>query len=312
MSEAVFSYGLLFDSAMDDFRLRVFVEVARRLNFTKAAQELFISQPAVTKHIQELESLFRVQLFERSGGRIALTGAGRLLLARAETILEGYRRLKLEMNLLTDSFDGELRLGASTTIAQYLLPEVMARYIARYPDVKLSLMTCNSRQVEEALSDQRIDLGLVEGCSHQPGLKYTRFADDELVLVTGARNAAAREEISLEELLSLPLVLRETGSGTLEVIEQALAAHHVRLSQLRILLQMGTTEGIKSFLAGSDAYAIVSVVAVARELAEGRLRVVEVNGLELKREFAFVHPQGGGHELAEHFMRFASLVPLYG
>lgn len=296
---------------MDDFRLRVFVEVAGRLNFTKAAQELFISQPAVTKHIQELENLFRVQLFERAGGRIALTEAGKLFLVRAELILDGYRSLKLEMNLLADNFEGELRLGASTTIAQYLLPKVMARYIARYPDVKLSLMTGNSRQVEEALGEHRIDLGLVEGCSHRPGLKYTRFADDELVLVTNARRPSVRDEVSVQDLLTLPLVLRETGSGTLEVIEQALAAHHVRLSQLRILLQIGSTEGIKSFLAGSDAYAIVSVAAMARELADGRLKVIEVEGLELKREFAFVYPQGGGHELSEHFMRFASLVPLY-
>ena len=116
---------------MDDFRLRVFITAAKTLNFTKCAEQLYISQPAVSKHIGELESRYKVQLFERSGSRLALTEAGRVMLEHAERIADGYRRLQYEMDLFTDRLGGELKVGASTTIAQYVLPQVLARFTAR-------------------------------------------------------------------------------------------------------------------------------------------------------------------------------------
>lgn len=132
---------------MDDFRLRVFITAAKTLNFTKCAEQLYISQPAVSKHIGELESRYKVQLFERSGSRLALTEAGRVMLEHAERIADGYRRLQYEMDLFTDRLGGELKVGASTTIAQYVLPQVLARFTARFPEVKVSLASGNSEQV---------------------------------------------------------------------------------------------------------------------------------------------------------------------
>lgn len=130
---------------MDDFRLRVFITAAKTLNFTKCAEQLFISQPAVSKHIGELESRYKVQLFERSGSRLALTEAGRVMLEHAERIADGYRRLQYEMDLFTDRLGGELKVGASTTIAQYVLPQVLARFTARFPEVKVSLASGKQR-----------------------------------------------------------------------------------------------------------------------------------------------------------------------
>lgn len=145
---------------MDDFRLRVFITAAKTLNFTKCAEQLYISQPAVSKHIGELESRYKVQLFERSGSRLALTEAGRVMLEHAERIADGYRRLQYEMDLFTDRLGGELKVGASTTIAQYVLPQVLARFTARFPEVKVSLVSGNSEQVEAALARHDTDLGL--------------------------------------------------------------------------------------------------------------------------------------------------------
>lgn len=145
---------------MDDFRLRVFITAAKTLNFTKCAEQLFISQPAVSKHIGELESRYKVQLFERSGSRLALTEAGRVMLEHAERIADGYRRLQYEMDLFTDRLGGELKVGASTTIAQYVLPQVLARFTARFPEVKVSLASGNSEQVEAALARHDTDLGV--------------------------------------------------------------------------------------------------------------------------------------------------------
>lgn len=287
-----------------DFRLTVFVSVARHLNFTRAAGELHISQPAISRHIRELESEYKTQLFERAGNTVKLTRSGETMLRYAESILETYRSLQLEMNLLTGNFSGELRVGASTTIAQYILPPLVARFISLFPDVRLTLTSGNTEQIEQALEEHKIDIGLVEGAHRKPSLRYTPFQKDELALVTGSTNKIG-EEISIEELSSLPLVLRETGSGTLEVIEQALAAHNKKLSQMNILLQLGSTESIKLFIENSPTvFSIVSISAVTKELMNDKLKVIEVPGLQLEREFSYVVAQSAHSEIRERFLRF--------
>lgn len=190
---------------MDDFRLRVFITAAKTLNFTKCAEQLFISQPAVSKHIGELESRYKVQLFERSGSRLALTEAGRVMLEHAERIADGYRRLQYEMDLFTDRLGGELKVGASTTIAQYVLPQVLARFTARFPEVKVSLASGNSEQVEAALARHDTDLGLVESSARHPGFHYEPFIPDELVLIASTKGRYGRcDQVTLAELQTVP------------------------------------------------------------------------------------------------------------
>ena len=267
---------------MDDFRLKVFRSVARNLSFTKASQELFVSQPAITKHIQELEATYQVRLFERQGNKISLTSAGRLLLEHCECILACYKRLEYEMHLLHNEYKGELRLGASTTIAQYVLPALLGMFMRQYPSVSLSLENGNSRDIESALTEHRIDLGLVEGIHRQPNLKYTPFLADELVAVVHAQGKFAQlEEITPEELVNIPLVLRERGSGTLDVIER-----------------------IKRFLENADCMGIVSVRSIARELSAGILRIVDIKGMSMVRDFCFVQLQGQEEGLSQLFVRF--------
>lgn len=278
---------------MDDFRLRVFITAAKTLNFTKCAEQLFISQPAVSKHIGELESRYKVQLFERSGSRLALTEAGRVMLEHAERIADGYRRLQYEMDLFTDRLGGELKVGASTTIAQYVLPQVLARFTARFPEVKVSLASGNSEQVEAALARHDTDLGLVESSARHPGFHYEPFIPDELVLIASTKGRYGRcDQVTLAELQTVPLVLRESGSGTLEVISKYLAAADVRLASLRVVMQLGSTESIKSFVRNSDAMAIVSVASIVDELRSGELRIIDIEGCTIRREFSFCWPEG--------------------
>lgn len=291
---------------MDDFRLRVFITAAHTLSFTRTAAELFISQPAVSKHIAELESGYKTQLFARRGSRLELTSAGRTLLAAAERIAGEYRRLQYEMSLCASHVEGELRLGASTTIAQYLLPSILAKFTARFPDVKVSVVSGNSDQIEQALSAQDIDLGMVESLSRRQGIHYTRFTDDELVLVARPGGAYARtDSVTPGALKTIPLVMRESGSGTLEVISAALAGAGVRLASLRVAMRLGSTEGIKSFVRNSDAMAIVSVISVVDELRSGALRIVDIEGVSLCRQFAFVHTEAEPEALVRQFMDFA-------
>ncbi|MEG2369825.1 MAG: LysR substrate-binding domain-containing protein [Alistipes sp.] len=291
---------------MDDFRLNVFIVAARTLSFTRAADQLCISQPAVSRHISELESTYKVQLFIRNGNHIELTDAGRTMLTHAERLSDGYRHLQYEMSLCSSQIAGELRLGASTTIAQYLLPAILAKFKSRFSEVKISLLSGNSDRVEQALGAHTIDLGLVESISRHQGLHYTPFTPDELVLVARTGGSYARtESITIEELQQLPLVLREDGSGTLEVIVAALAAQGVRLSQLNIVMRLGTTEGIKAFVRNSDALALVSVISVVDELRSGTLRIIDIEDLSLCREFAFVHMEADPAALSGQFMLFA-------
>lgn len=292
---------------MEDFRLKVFVAVARNGSFTKAASELYISQPAVSKHIQELESDYQVRLFERKGNLNLLTTAGELLLSHADTILHDYKQMAFEMNLLTQNHAGELRIGASTTIAQYLLPAPLSLFIRKFPDIKVTLLTANSTDIERALTTGRIDIGLVEGCRRQPALHYTPFMRDELVVVTSTRGAfASLGEITLEQLQQLPLVIRESGSGSLEVLEDALSHHNLKLSSFKVLLQLGSTEGIKRFLETSDAVGIISIAALSQELLSNRLKVVDVSDFSCERTFTFVRNQGDNSSLTIDFERFVS------
>lgn len=289
-----------------DFRLNVFVEVARHLSFTKAARELFISQPAITKHIQELENIYKVQLFNRIGGKISLTPQGEIFLKHANEILAQYKLLANEMELVTEQFSGELKIGASTTIAQYLIAPLLADFIVRFPQVKVSLFTGNSEQIEDALENKKIDIGLVEGSRRSNHLKYSPLAKDELVLVTSSQNPIG-ESVAVTDIATLPLVLREVGSGTLEVIEKALLENGIKLSDLNILLHIGTTEGIKNFLKTSkNSYAIVSIISVLEELKNNDLKIVDIVGMEMLREFVFVTMQGGQNTKLERFMSFAA------
>ena len=291
---------------MSDFRLKVFLSVAKNLSFTKASQELFVSQPAITKHIQELETCYQVRLFDRQGNKISLTEAGKLLQEHSEKILEDYKRLEYEMHLLHNEYIGDLKLGASTTISQYVLPPLLANFIAKFPQVNLSLLNGNSREIEAALQEHRIDLGLVEGICRLPNLRYTTFLQDELVAVvhTGSK-LSLPDEITPEDLSRIPLVLRERGSGTLDVFERALSEHNMKLSSLNVLLYLGSTESIKLFLEHTDCIGIVSIRSISRELLSGTFRVIEIEGMPMLREFCFAQPQGQESGLSQVLMQFA-------
>ena len=290
---------------MSDFRLKVFYSVAKNLSFTKASQELFVSQPAITKHIRELESLYQTRLFNRLGNKISLTESGYVLLEHCERILSEYRKLEYDMHLLHNEYNGQLRLGASTTIAQYVLPPILARFTEKYPKITVSLIDTNSRNIEQALQEHDIDLGMVEGVFRLPNLKYEPFLHDELVPVVCASSPlAAKDSLSLDELREVPLVLRERGSGTLDAIEMALSEQGLKLSSMNVRLHLGSTESIKLFLENSDCMGIVSIRSICKELAAGTFRVVEIKDMPMLRDFCFVQLQGQEGGLSQAFMNY--------
>jgi len=267
-----------------DYRDNVFLSVAENLSFSKAAEELFISQPAVTKHIKELESKLNSALFERKGNKIYLTKAGKLAYSHLNAIKQQYRELEFELGRLNDTFKGSLRVGASSTISQYLIPRVIAAFHKRYPSIELFLFNGNSFEMEQKLLANEIDLALVENESSQSNIKYTDFLDDEIVVVTAGNSVySKRKLISVADFKQMPIVLREKGSGTLEVIYKSLSRHYINLEKLNILIHLGSTEAIKSFLCDFDGIALVSEKAIEKELRYKEIVKLSIKNIKLNR-----------------------------
>lgn len=290
---------------MFDFRLKVFYTVAKRLNFTKAAGELLISQPAVTRHIRELESQFNLVLFDRKGNRVVLSPAGEVLLRHTEDIMEIYRQIEFDLNQFNQTLKGVLHIGSSTSITQYILPPLLARFHSIHQDVKVELLNGNSEQIEHALLNKSIELGVVEGKSKRREIHYTPFLKDEIVLVCSSKNSLInKDEIKLEELKQIPLLLREPGSGTLEVIANALKQQGISLADLKVEMQLGSTEAIKTYLQHSDCMAFISLHAIFKELQNGILKIIEIKKLPIPRDFYFITPQGPEGGLPALLMQF--------
>lgn len=288
-----------------DFRLKVFRAVADRLSFTRAAEELFITQPAVTKHINELERQLAVPLFIRHGNSISLTPEGVLLLTHARKILASYQELNDAFATDSSSFEGEIVIGASTTISQYVLPAILSRFKRRYPAVCVTLVNGNTEQIERMIVEKKIDFGVIEGSAGNPQLHYETFMEDELVLVTASSNQTLkRDEIAISDLPTLSWVIRETGSGTLDVVERALALHGLTFRSLHIEMQLGSTEGIKHYLYGSETVAFISIQAILEELHHNLLRIIEITDLHLMRKFSFVTRHGQSNRLCSLFKQF--------
>lgn len=288
-----------------DYRDSVFLTVAENLSFSKAAEHLNISQPAVTRHIKEMEERYSTNLFERKGNKIYLTKSGEKAYNALKQIAQQYRELDFEIGQIHSSLSGEFKIGASSTISQYVIPKVIASFHKRYPKVQIILLNGNSFEMETLLLNNQVDLALVENSSSQSGLKYKDFLNDELIVVTGANSVyAKRDYISRDDLSQLPIVLREQGSGTLEVIKAALSKQGINFENINTLIHLGSTESIKNFLMDFDGLAIVSAKAVKTELFLKSLIKLEVSGFTIPRKFRISYKLGHKSRQVELFENF--------
>jgi DNA-binding transcriptional LysR family regulator len=287
-----------------DFRLKVFYTVANRLSFTKAATELFITQPAISKHIKELEEQYKIKLFERNGSKILLTPAGEVLLEHTKSIFEYYRKIDFDMSALINERLGLLRVGASTTISQYIIPPLLAHFHQKLKEVRVSLLNGNTEQIESALIKQEIEIGIVEGQSKNKSIKYTEFLKDELVVVCNSAHFLSKlDYVTHEDLIKMNFLIREQGSGTLEVIEHALKPFGIRFSNLNIEMQLGSTESIKSYLLNSDCVAFLSIHSIEKELKNKELTILDVQNLSIERYFYIISLQGKQDALSDLFLK---------
>jgi DNA-binding transcriptional LysR family regulator len=269
---------------VDFYRLQIFRTVAKHLSYSKAADELFISQPAVSKHVHLLEQELGEKLLMRSGRALQLTDAGRLAFDCAQRLEALAEELELALRELRDLERGTLRLAASETPGHYLLPESLSRFHHRHPGVRLTLDVSNSSTVVERVLRREVDLGFVGKSKLPAGLQVLPLVEDEIVLIASpAHPFGTRGKVSLQAIASAPIVMREPGSGTRAEVEDALARHGLAPS---LFLELRGTEAVRQAVLANLGVAFLSRQAVAREVATGELRVVQIEGFALWRRIS--------------------------
>jgi DNA-binding transcriptional LysR family regulator len=277
---------------LENFRLVVFRAVARHASFSKAAEELLLTQPAVTQQIKALEEQFGHPLFHRAGGRVSLTTGGTALLPFAEQIKALTEDAIAAVAKAYGEDAGELSLGASQTIAQYLLPTFMAAFLQTNPLVRLTARSGNTDQMLALLSTGDVQVALLEGPEQRTDVHIEPFMEDQMVLVVSSCHEWAGSRITLDELRTQPLLVREFGSGSRRVVEQALAAAGLKSRDLNIRMELDSTEGLLNGVEGGLGITFVSRWAVRNQLALGTLKLARVDGLKLSRSFSLAYPAG--------------------
>lgn len=275
---------------LENFRLKVFRAVAENLNFRKAAEQLFLTQPAITLQIKALENDLGVRLFDRSANRVTLTTQGRTLLRSARKLAKLAAEAEQNLSAEDGRSSGTLSLGVSTTIAQYVLPRLIGAFLDEHPRVQLLLQSGNTEQVVASILNGKVSIGLIEGPARRRGIRTEPVMRDELVLIVPANFAVT--QLSPQQFLSATLLMREHGSGSRHVVEKALDRAGFRLKAFKSVMDLDSTEAIKSAVEVGLGIGFVSRWAISKELELGVIKVGGVRGMTMARDFSLVTQAG--------------------
>ena len=290
---------------MDTRHLKIFTTVYKTRSFTKAAEELYTSQPTVSEHMRNLEDKLGCKLFDRLGRSILPTPEAELLYPKAEEILNEMSKLKKTLATATNNVTGELIIGASTIPGAYILPEHASRFTNQYPDVSFEIRINDSARIIKDVTEHKLYLGVVGALIPSAKLEYTAFGGDELVLAAAA-DSSIKEEIAPEELLHFDFLLREQGSGTGRNIEQFLSKLGISPTQLKVRAILGSSTAIKEAIKSKLGVSIISRIAIRDELSSGRLREIRLSGLEMQRSFYIVTSRK--RTMPNHYLVFANFL----
>lgn len=278
---------------MENFRLRVFRMVAEEASFRRAAELLHLSQPAVSQQIHALEEELSTTLFDRGKGRIRLTDAGVVLLRFAKKGARLAEEARSALEQLRGETAGKLRIGASMTVTQYILPRMLGAFLQQHPRIELAVSSANTEHIVDALARQKIDLGLIEGPVSSREVFRQRFFEDRMVLIVGRRYAwPEKATIPVSALTQVPLLMRERGSGSRHVVELALRRAGLRIKDLRVAMNLDSIVAIISAVEAGLGAGFVSEWAIQKEVRLGTVRVIPVEGLEIRRDMHLIRPFG--------------------
>ncbi len=291
---------------MADRRLQVFHTVARLLSFTKAAETLHMTQPAVTFQIRQLEEHFNTRLFDRTHNRISLTEAGKTVYEYADKILSLYGEMDNSVRELTGDVSGVLLIGASTTIAEYVLPSLLGEFKEKHPNVNMRLSVSNSVGVVHMVENNSVDVGIVESPITNKNLAVEVCWHDKLVFICPPDHPMAKEKIvPVKALTEQPYICREEGSGTREFVCAHLAANDIQMQDIDVKLEVGSPEAVKSMVEAGLGTSVVSQATVEKEVKLGTLVALPLDP-PLERPFSIVYQRQKFRIRAmDEFMEFA-------
>ncbi len=271
---------------MDLWRLSIFIKVIEHKSFSKAAREVLLTQPTVSSHINDLEVHYGCRLIDRMGKEIAPTKAGQLLYKYARRLTSLQNETESAMADYHGIMRGQLHIGGSTIPGEYILPAVIGRYTTKYPEVKVSLTIGDTRQVTDDILSGALEFGIVGARTKNKKLLQEEIATDKLrLLVPADHKWAGRKRVSLKNLLTEPVVVRERGSGTLQALLDSLSAGGYGSKALNIVAEMGSTTAVIQGIKSKVGISVLSTLAVREELETGRLKALSVSGLSLTRSF---------------------------
>lgn len=292
---------------MLDLRLSTFLTVGKIKSFTKAAQILNLTQPAVSQHIKFLEEYYNVVLIKKQGREIDLTEEGEILFKYAQKLEVIYRSLEMELKNKS-GINKTYNVGATRTIGDYVLPYILGKYKGIYKNIDILLQVSNTKEIIERLLSMKLDLALVEGPFDKGVFKYKKFKDDELVLAVSPEHCFSdRKDVELEEILEGNLILRERGSGTREIIENKLIEVGCNLNEIKPYMEIGSINAIKSLVESNLGYTIISRETIKRELELGLIKIVPIKDIYIPREFNFIYLNEDSDGFIEHFTNFCCI-----
>ena len=273
-----------------DPHLVVFKAVADKRSFSQAARSLHISQPAISLQIQSLEENLGTRLFDRNNKRVVLTQSGKIFYKFVTQILELYGQAQKEISELTGLVKGKVKIGASLTIGEYVLPKVAGHFVKEHPEVNISIDIANTEDVIGCLLTNTLDIALVEGSVKHSDLIQEKFMDDELVVITPFDHPwAKRDFIPIDSLLSQPFVSRENGSGTRQIMEKRLAECNIDFEDLHIAMELGSTQAIKEAVEVGLGVSIISKWAIKKDLKYNNLGMTRIENSNFVRDFYLVY-----------------------
>ncbi|WP_058301670.1 LysR family transcriptional regulator [Gorillibacterium timonense] len=276
--------------ALSFHMLHIFYTVAEKGTFSAAAQSLHMTQPGVTMQIQALEDHFGTKMFRRMPKAVELTDAGLALLPYARQMVELMAQTEREMSRFTRELGGRLELGTSLTIGEYILPRLIGPFNREFPHITVSMKVMNTAQIMEGVLAHSLTFGLVEAGIEHPDLVVEPLLHDELKLVLPAGHELLHQErITVDDLSRYPFIMRERGSGTRRIVEEALQRGGHSPSELRIAMDLGSTGAIKSAVEAGLGLSILSGSTVKHEVALGVLELREIEGIRFERSFSSVY-----------------------
>ena len=270
---------------LDLVRLRVFIHAAESLSFSQAAKELHVSQPTVSHHIKTLERDLDRTLFDRSGGNLHLTDAGRLLLPWARKLVRESFELQEMMASIHERIMGHLRIACSTTTGKYILPQFAARFHKIHPGVKVSILSCTLPSVVPRLLEEEANIGVVSYDACGGALECQEFFLDHIILIAPSTNPwLSGAEIEPADLINVPFIIRESTSGTRKGMLAELGKHDISLDDMNIVLEVGNAEAIVKAVEGGFGVSFVSRLAAEWALSIKSIIEVPLTGVDMRRK----------------------------